>query len=105
MIYETNNNYSDLVDIRYLVRMDMLVIFTLLFVYIKSCATIECNKALSTTTYCEKPGYDKAEIPPNIPIVVEMSNSISVSIVQQDETSEKDIWLFIAIFQLTLRFC
>ena len=62
--------------------MDTLVILTLIFVYIKSCATIECNKALSTTTYCEKPGYDKAEIPPNIPIVVEMSNSISVSMVQ-----------------------
>ena len=95
MIYETNNNYSDLVDIRYLVRMDMLVIFTLLFVYIKSCATIECNKALSTTTYCEKPGYDKAEIPPNIPIVVEMSNSISVSIVQswgnKMQVQKKDI--------------
>ena len=79
MIYETNNNYPDLVDIRYLVRMDILVIYSLLFVYIKSCATVECNKALSTTTYCEKPGYDKAEIPPNIPIIVEMGNSISVS--------------------------
>ena len=71
--------------------MDTLVILTLIFVYIKSCATIECNKALSTTTYCEKTGYDKAEIPPNIPIIVEMSNSISVSMVQQNKSSQKRI--------------